>query len=151
MRPNRSMPSATVIPELVYPDVGAAIEWLSEAFGFTERWRAGDDRAQLAIGDGAIVVMEPGLAGGTDVFGPPAGVAITHSIMVRVEDVDTHHERARGRGARILRPPADHPYGERQYTAEDFAGHRWAFSQSIADVAPETWGGVSAAGGEGTG
>jgi len=44
-------------------------------------------------------------------------------------------------GARILRPPADYPYGERQYTAEDLAGHRWTFSQTIADVAPEEWGG----------
>src|SRR5262249_9614108 len=29
--------------------------------------------------------------------------------MVRVEDVDTHHERARQNGARILRPPATLP------------------------------------------
>jgi len=63
--------------------------------------------------------------------------------MVRVEDADRHHARAREHGARILRPPADHPYGERQYTAQDFAGHRWTFSQSIADVAPEDWGGTS--------
>jgi hypothetical protein len=38
---------------------------------------------------------------------------------------------------------ADYPYGERQYTAEDLGGHRWTFSQSIADVAPEEWGGLS--------
>jgi uncharacterized glyoxalase superfamily protein PhnB len=44
---------------------------------------------------------------------------------------------------RILRPPTDYPYGERQYTVEDFAGHTWTFSQSIADVSPETWGGTS--------
>ena len=63
--------------------------------------------------------------------------------MVRVDDVDRHHERAKQRGARIARPPADYPYGERQYTAEDFAGRRWTVSQSIADVAPEEWGGMS--------
>jgi hypothetical protein len=32
---------------------------------------------------------------------------------------------------------------ERQYTAEDLGGHRWTFAQSIADVAPEEWGGLS--------
>jgi len=37
--------------------------------------------------------------------------------------------------------PADYPYGERQYTAEDLAGHVWTFSLSINDVAPEEWGG----------
>jgi hypothetical protein len=57
--------------------------------------------------------------------------------MVRVDDVERHHERAKQGGARILRPPAEYPYGERQYSVEDFAGHQWTFSQSIADVAPE--------------
>jgi hypothetical protein len=38
-------------------------------------------------------------------------------------------------------PPRDQPYGDRQYVAEDLGGHHWSFSQSIADVAPEDWGG----------
>lgn len=29
----------------------------------------------------------------------------------------------------------------RQYAATDPAGHRWSFSQSIADVDPSAWGG----------
>ena len=45
--------------------------------------------------------------------------------------------------ARAFLSRMDHPYGERQYNALDFAGHRWTFTQSIADVAPETWGGES--------
>ena len=32
------------------------------------------------------------------------------------------------------------PFGVRQYTAIDPGGHRWTFSQNIADVAPEAWG-----------
>jgi hypothetical protein len=39
------------------------------------------------------------------------------------------------------RPPIE--YGERQYSAEDLAGHRWTFSETLADVAPEEWGGTS--------
>ena len=87
MKPNRSIPSATVIPELCYPDVRAAVEWLSAAFGFSER--------------------------------------------------------ARARGARILMEPTDFEYGERQYAAEDLAGHQRTFSQTLADVAPEESGGQS--------
>ena len=60
--------------------------------------------------------------------------------MVRVEDVDRHYEHAKQRGAHILQPPTTHPFGERQYTAEDPEGHRWTFSQSVADVEPEEWG-----------
>jgi uncharacterized glyoxalase superfamily protein PhnB len=40
----------------------------------------------------------------------------------------------------VIRPSGDHPYGERQYSVEDFAGRSWKFSQSIADVDPRDWG-----------
>ena len=39
-------------------------------------------------------------------------------------------------------PPTDFPYGERQYTAIDYSGRAWTFSESIADVDPRDWGGV---------
>lgn len=62
--------------------------------------------------------------------------------MVRVEDVNAHYARAKASGARILMEPTDFEYGERQYSAEDPAGHQWTFSQTLADVAPEEWGGI---------
>jgi uncharacterized glyoxalase superfamily protein PhnB len=129
--PNRSVPPATVIPELAYPDVGEAADWLCGTFGFSERLRIGEHRAQLVFGDGAVIVMER-----------KEGEATASSVLVRVEDADSHHDRAVQHGARILRPPTDYPYGERQYTAEDFGGHLWTFSQSIADVDPASWGGT---------
>ena len=61
---------------------------------------------------------------------------------LRVEDVHAHHARAQERGARILRPPTDYFYGERQYTVVDPGGHCWTFSQSIADIHPSDWGGT---------
>jgi uncharacterized glyoxalase superfamily protein PhnB len=133
MRKNRSIPQCTVIPELAYPDIGQAIDWLCDAFGFTLRIRIANHRAQMNVGDGALVLTE--LAAGQR-------CDIGHSVMVRVENVDAHHQHAVQHGARILRSPADHPYGERQYTVEDFAGRRWIFSQSIADVDPTTWGDI---------
>jgi uncharacterized glyoxalase superfamily protein PhnB len=139
MLANRSIPKCTVIPELAYADVGEALDWLCDAFGFTLRVRIANHRAQVNVGDGAIVLTERGGAG----HEARADIELAHGVMVRVEDVHRHHEHARQRGVRILRPPADHPYGERQYTAEDIGGHRWTFSQSIADVAPEEWGGTS--------
>ena len=63
--------------------------------------------------------------------------------MVRVEDVDAHCERAASLGAVIADPPTDHGYGERQYSVVDPGGHRWMFSQTLRDVAPEEWGAVS--------
>jgi uncharacterized glyoxalase superfamily protein PhnB len=132
MRENRSMPASTVIPVLGYPDVGAAIDWLCSTFGFSLRLRIANHRAQLNVGDGAIVVTEQS--------GPVS--KDSQSVMVRVENVDSHHDHAVQHGARVLDPPADYPFGERQYVVEDFAGHRWTFSQSIADVDPKDWGGT---------
>jgi len=130
MLTNRSVPRCTVIPELVYPDVQKAVQWLCDTFGFTLRIGMGSHRAQLNVGDGAVVLMEP--RGGNESRG---------YVMVRVEDVHRHCEHSRQRGARIVREPADYPYGERQYNVEDLAGHIWTFTQSIADVDPREFGG----------
>jgi uncharacterized glyoxalase superfamily protein PhnB len=57
MKRNRSIPPATVIPVLIYPDVREAVAWLCSAFGFVERLRIGEDhRSQLSVGDGAVIV-----------------------------------------------------------------------------------------------
>ena len=55
MKPNRSVPEAAVIPELPYPDVRDAVDWLGRAFGFEERLQIGDHRAQLVYESGAVI------------------------------------------------------------------------------------------------
>jgi uncharacterized glyoxalase superfamily protein PhnB len=138
MRKNRSVPSATVIPVLIYPDVRQAVAWLEKAFGFRERLKIGEDhRSQMTVGDGGAVIVG-------DVRGnrrPPRPGEVTQSVMVRVEDATAHCELAQANGAKIVDPLTDHPFGERQYTAEDLAGHVWTFSQSLRDVDPAEWGG----------
>ena len=137
MRKNRSIPSAVVIPVLIYPDVTEAVDWLCAAFGFAERLRIGENhRSQLSVGDGAVIIGDVR----HDRRPPRAGEA-THSVVVRVEDANAHCERARAHGAEILMEPTDFEYGERQYTAADLAGHQWTFSETLDDVAPESWGG----------
>jgi uncharacterized glyoxalase superfamily protein PhnB len=63
-------------------------------------------------------------------------------VTVRVEDARAHCARARAHGARILMEPTDFEYGERHYSAEDSAGHRWTFSETLADVDPAERGGM---------
>ena len=138
---NRTTGSASVVPELVYADVQQAIDWLCEAFGFTELWRAGAHRARLAFGNGVVIVADADPRYGRTP--PEPDVPQSHAIMVKVDDVDAHHQRAQQHGAVTLSSPTDYPYGERQYSAQDLAGHRWTFTQAIADLAPEDWGGTS--------
>lgn len=137
---NRSAPPVTVTPVLAYPDVRAAVSWLGTAFGFEERIRVGEaHRAQLRVGDdGAVIVAD---LRGTEIAPNPGSV--THVIKVRVPDVDAAFIRAREAGARVIDEPTSYEYGERSCTLEDLAGHRWELTQTVRDVAPEEWGGVT--------
>ena len=137
MQRNRSIPPVQVIPVLIYPDVRAAVAWLGEAFGFVEHTRIGEDhRAQLRVGDSGAVILAD--ARGEKV--PPDQGRVTHEIKVRVDDADAVFERARAAGARVVQEPTEHTYGERECSLEDLAGHRWQFSHTVRDVAPEEYG-----------
>ena len=131
MTTNRSMPPGPVIPELPYADVPVAAKWLCNAFGFTERLRIGSHRIQLHVGAGAIVVVEAD--------------ADTNAgrcrVMVPVSDVDAHYARARATGANVSGEPTTYQFGERQYSVVDLGGHRWTFTQTVADSNPAEWGG----------
>jgi uncharacterized glyoxalase superfamily protein PhnB len=122
--------------------VAAATDWLCGAFGFTVRLRIADHRVQLNVGEGAVVVKD---AGGRRSSEAPRAADRSHSVMVRVEDVDRHYAQTTAFGARVVNPPQTYPFGERQYTVVDPGGHAWTFTQSVADVAPEDWGGTSVA------
>jgi uncharacterized glyoxalase superfamily protein PhnB len=142
MLTNRSAPPATVTPVLVYPDVRAAAAWLEAAFGFGERVRIGDaHRAQMRVGDdGAIVVAD---VRRNQVA--PSGGTVTQIVKVRVPDVDAALARARDAGAHVLEEPTTWEYGERSCVVEDLAGHRWELTQTVRDVEPEEWGGITVA------
>jgi uncharacterized glyoxalase superfamily protein PhnB len=138
VRTNRSAPPGPVIPELAYPDVSAAVDWLVEVLGFVERMRIGPGhRAQLSFDGGSLIVADVG-------YGrvAPTGEKTSQSVMLRVEDVASLCDRVRQNGGTILREPQDFPYGERQCTFLDPAGHRWTLTETLRDVAPEDWGGV---------
>jgi uncharacterized glyoxalase superfamily protein PhnB len=136
---NQSAPSSTVVPILIYEDAGKAIEWLCGAFGFTERLRFERDNvvshAQLVVADAAIMLGRQG-----NEYRAPRGGEVHQYVLVHVPDVDRHFEHAKRFGAKIVTPVNNMPFGERQYTAEDLEGHRWTFSQHVADVPPEKWG-----------
>ena len=148
---NRSRPPG-MVPALYYEDVAKAIDWLCGAFGFTERYGYGPEGAVegalLSAGDGFVMLsvaragQGPGWGDSAE-FRAPRDGEVSVVLSVHVEDVDQHFEHAKQFGVRIVHEPETYNFGERQYTAEDLAGYRWAFSQSVADVAPEEWGAMS--------
>ena len=122
------------VPFVYFDDVGVAIDWLSKAFGFTERLRLQLPNgfvahAELALND--AVVMLGGI--GAKNAGPPPD-RVRSGVYIFVDDVDQHCETARSAGAEILEEPEDQPFGDRIYLARDPEGHEWYFAQHLSDV-----------------
>ena len=155
------MAEHSVIPMLSYEDAAAAIDWLVEAFGFTEKLRYTEDdgtvtHAELATDGGGLIMLATPTA---DYVSPKRhretceqarkwseSPYVIDGLLVTVDAVDAPFARARQAGAAILSEPEDVDAGIRHYRVEDLEGHRWMFSQEIAVVAPEEWGAVEAEG-----
>ena len=141
MQKNRSVPTDTILPHAAYQDVAEALAWLCKIFGFTEHYRYGDPAgpisgAQMHLGNAWIMVhrARPGASS-------PAQLGYgTQSLTVFVDDVDSHFQRTKAAGAKILEDLHETVYGELQYAAEDLDGHRWLFSRHARDLSPDEWG-----------
>jgi uncharacterized glyoxalase superfamily protein PhnB len=139
------MSEQRVVPMLSYEDVGRAADWIVEAFGFEEIERYEDERTvthvTLKLGDGTVYLGNPGPN-----YRGPRRLAetceaarrmletpyVVDGVMVQVDDIEAHYERARAAGAAILTELEDNPgVGQRQYRAEDLEGHRWMFAQPV--------------------
>jgi len=137
------MSEQRVVPMLSYEDVGRAADWIVEAFGFEEVERYEDERTvthvTLKLGDGTVYLGNPG----PDYRGPRRLAEtceaarrmletpyVVDGVMVQVDDIEAHYERARVAGATILTELEDNPgIGQRQYRVDDIEGHRWMFVQ----------------------
>jgi len=135
-----------IIPMLAYEDTAAAIDWLVETFGFTERGEryVMDDgtigHAELELGGEIVMLATPSRkyqSPKTHREGCEAAASwldnpyVIDGVHVEVDDVDAHHAQAVAAGATILRGPEEPGIGFRIYTAEDLEGHRWMFAQRL--------------------
>ena len=129
-----------VIPMIAYQDGPKAMDWLATAFGFKERIRMTTPEGRLShgemeAGDGLIMLATPS----PDYEGPKkhregceqaakwsSVPYIIDGVLVYVDDVPAHFERAKAAGARILSEPEE---GPRRYRVEDLEGHRWYFME----------------------
>ncbi len=131
-----------IIPMLAYEDGIAAMDWLCKAFGFLEKTRMLDDdgrlaHGELALGNGVIMLASP-----SKEYQSPRNhrrvceVAATwykvpyimNGVLVYVDDVEKHYQRAKAFGATILSDIETGGPGSR-YRVEDLEGQRWMFMQ----------------------
>ena len=128
---------------LYYPDAKAAIRWLCEAFGFevqllVEGEGGKVEHSELTFGGGLIMVAEPRGPDRMAYSRHPAQVegGNTQNMMVFVDDVEAHHDRAKATGAEITMALSTHDYGDdywvdRTYECRDLGGHHWWFTQRM--------------------
>jgi PhnB protein len=128
-----------VTPYLSINGAAQAIDFYKRAFGAREILRipgpgGAVGHAEIEIGGSRIMLsdeypplnfMGPRSLGGTPVH-----------IHVYVEDVDRTAHQATGAGAKVLRPVADHFYGDRAGSFEDPFGHVWHIATRKEDVPP---------------
>jgi uncharacterized glyoxalase superfamily protein PhnB/DNA-binding XRE family transcriptional regulator len=122
------------ITPILYYKKAKTLDWLVNTFGFEikEKHLAPNGsigHAELRIGDeGVIMCGSPMPESGTET--PQSLKAMTGSLFVLVDDVDTHFRRAKAAKAVILSAPAD-GYGHRSYRARDPEGHMWLFATPL--------------------
>ena len=124
-----------IIPLLTYEDVAAPHDFLVSAFGFSSGGvhRTAEGKAvhgEVRAGNAAIWLHHVG----SGLNSPRTMDTATSGLVVHVDDVDAHFQRARAGGARIDSEPVDQPYGQREYGARDPEGHRWWFAAPVKKV-----------------
>jgi uncharacterized glyoxalase superfamily protein PhnB len=132
-----------VVPMLSYADGQAAMEWLARVFGFVEeeKWLDGDVLAhgEMSTGGGSIMLATPT----ADYEGPLAHRAhcesaaawssapwVIDGVLVRVDDLVGHYDRAVREGATMLSGVENGPGGSQLFRVEDLEGHRWMFMEN---------------------
>ena len=119
---------------LVYSDLSAAIEFLTDVFGLGPGELTHDPdgnvvHGELEAGDGVVWLHPESTAFGLS--SPQTVGAATAVTAVLVDDVDEHHDRVLSAGATIEAAPVDQPCGYREYSARDCEGGLWSFMKEI--------------------
>jgi uncharacterized glyoxalase superfamily protein PhnB len=129
-----------VIPVLTYRDIPAAHDFLVQAFGFAaggvNRTPEGEaNHGEVRVGDAPIWLHR--VTAEHQLDSPLAADVANSGLVIYVDDIDAHYQRARSAGARIDSEPVDQPYGQREYGARDIEGHRWWFAMTLKARSPE--------------
>jgi uncharacterized glyoxalase superfamily protein PhnB len=119
----------TIWPTLRYRDAPAAIRFLVEAFGFTERvLYPGEQEGSVAHAElrwpGGGGVMLGSVRADSTISGLAPG---TGSIYVVTDEPDRIYQRACEAGATIVAEIREEEYGSRGFTVRDPEGVHWSF------------------------
>ena len=134
------MPIHELFAYLRVKDAARAIEFYKRAFGAKEKFRLAEPSGRIGHAeldfDGATLMLSDEFPE-FDIRGPQTIGATSFTIHLHVDDADAVIQRAVALGAKVLREPQDHFYGERSGTVRDPFGHEWNIGHHLEDVSPE--------------
>ena len=127
-------------PYLRVSDADAAIAFYIEVFGAVDVLRLREPggrvaHAELRFGvDGEGSVMLSGEYSEYDLLGPLARGGTSVALQLYVDHVDAVFDAAEKAGARVLKPPALDPFGDRAGKLVDPWGHEWLVATRVETI-----------------
>jgi PhnB protein len=132
-----SQPRQTCTPYICCREAARALEFYERAFGAHVEIRYTSPQgaighAEMAIEGSRIYVSDEWAEG--DVWSPQKYGGSPVTLHLLVADVDAFAAKAVQGGAKLLRPVADQPYGDRSTKLQDPFGHVWMVATPIEQV-----------------
>jgi catechol 2,3-dioxygenase-like lactoylglutathione lyase family enzyme len=110
-------------PILNVSDFGASMEYYTQKLGFRKLWDWGEPPDFGCVKRDAI-----------EIFFCRGGQGQPGTWMsIFVDDANALHEEMRAKGAKIVMPPTDEPWGMREFHVEDPDGHTIRFGHSTPE------------------
>ena len=119
------------VPILACTDIDETISFYVDRLGFEREWVWGDPPEDGGVRRGEVqlyFMRNPALA----------ETSAGREVMLFVEDVDTMHAEHVRRGAPMISPLRDEPWGLREYSVADLHGHRLRFAESLELIRSRT-------------
>jgi PhnB protein len=128
-------------PYLRVRQAAEALAYYCDVFEVKEKFRLVEPSGRIGHAEldfGSVTVMVSEEYPEAKILGPDSLGGTSVGIHLHVDDCDAVIARMVAKGGTVIRPAADHFYGERSGTVRDPFGHEWLVGHSIEDdVAPE--------------
>ena len=111
---------------LAVPDLAQSAAWYRDVLGFTIH-EIGDPGWRFYIRDSVFI-----MAGECSDAMPPRELG-DHSYFayILVDDIDSLYEEFAAKGAELLKPLRDEPWGMREFALRTIDGHRLTFGKDL--------------------
>ncbi len=129
-----------LFPYLRVKSASKAVDFYKKAFGVTEKFRLvepGGRVGHVELDFGVATLMLSDEFPEMGILSPETTGSTSLTLHLHVDDADAVIEKAVAAGAKLIRPPQDHFYGERSGTVRDPFGHEWNIGHEIEKVTPE--------------